>query len=158
MTKTERNVLKFGIPIILFLVIGIPVISYLSGDDKDFGFKLKKEISIENADEVLQAIQGKWQGRKFNSDANFTQHYRFEIVGNKMTVYTKLGDNTAWDMSKVRSVHSIRVAPISTTQAGNKRRFIYVNDPSLAVNVFAPVEVFGGVFTAGGRGLRHRWD
>ncbi|MBF4983080.1 hypothetical protein FNJ87_01575 [Nonlabens mediterrranea] len=158
MTKTEKNVLKFGVPIILFLVIGIPVISYLSGDDKDFGFKLKKEISIENADEVLQAIQGKWQGRKFNSNANFTQHYRFEIIGNQMTVYTKLGDNTAWDMSNIRSVHSIRVAPISMTQAGNKRRFIFVDDPSLAVRVFEPLEVMAGVFTAGDRGLRHRWD
>ncbi|WP_271768765.1 hypothetical protein [Aquimarina algiphila] len=136
MNKTEKVILKIGIGLILFMVVGLPLIF---GGDEGSNTKAN-DFNVQNKETVLSYLQGKWQGEVHSGNKNTNIHYRLLIEGNTMTVYTKLGFNQ-WNMSNPKSIHAFSISSISRTSLGNIRRFVMVDKPTLAVESFTPLEV-----------------
>ncbi len=136
MNKTEKVAMKIIIGLILFMVIGLPLI--FGGNEG--GITKANDFNIQNKETILGYLQGKWQGEVHSGNKNTNIHYRLLIEGNTMTVYTKLGFNQ-WNMSNLKSTHTFSISAISRTSLRNIRRFVMVDKPTLAVESFTPLEV-----------------
>ena len=134
--KALRIATYIGISLILFMVVGLPLI--FGGDEG--GNIQGNDFDIQNKETVLIYVQGKWQGEIYSGNKNTNMHYRLLIEGNKITVYTKLGFNQ-WNINSPKSMHTFSISTISRTASGNIRRFVMIDKPTLAVESFTPLEV-----------------
>lgn len=84
MTKTEKQVLKIGVPIILLLIFSPFIVGIFGGNSNN--------VILNNVTEVESHIQGNWTGTyntSYGGGSN-TFEVRFLIEGNNVTSWSRL--------------------------------------------------------------------
>lgn len=79
------------------IVVAFLLLAYGSGDTSD---EEKITIDINDKKALENYIQGKWSWEKHTGDVNNTWRYRFEIIGNKIRIWSCLNNtDDPFDMS-----------------------------------------------------------
>ncbi len=100
----------------------------------------RKEINLDNDQEVLSFIQGPWEGTEYASRVSNHIHFRIMIEGNRMKIWKKMGDRP-WDMGEPDEFHTFSIGYKRNNVDGIPVRDVNFENPSLFIRSIAGLQI-----------------
>ncbi len=143
MAETEKT--SFGTKIMMVvsifcIVFGLVkcVQNFTGSEDDD---NQNTEVNVQNADEVLQFVQGKWCEELPSSVPSESLYFRLLIEGNKISIWTRMGFDD-WNMNRAPDeVHTFEMGELTKQVDGIPCRYLYWNEETLLTRSISTLHV-----------------
>lgn len=128
--------------IITSILISIVFLVFAFGSGSDNTKKISIDINDTNA--IQKYLQGKWEWERHTGSVNFTERFRFEIVGNKLKIWSCIGntdDPFKMDMEDDPKIHEFTLGEPTRDVDGYHCRYLEFDEGnvSLAYRSLSPI-------------------
>jgi len=92
------------------------------------------KVDINNEQQILDAMQGRWSYNVHTGLVNETFQYRFEITGNQLKIWSDIGNvEDKFDMSKGYKTHKFTLSEPTRDVDGHPCRYLQFDESNVSL-------------------------